>query len=148
MCWVVSTTGSRIKPCLYFFTFETSVAWYSGLQLWCIIPIPPHSCRISKWINNTWFCTNEMRTYSNRYSHFWFSNCVHRGRYKWGLEGDFLCQCWRQILCDKVVINGTFNGKITRIYNAYHFFSSKVNEPRKNNEVTENITGQIATMRQ
>lgn len=43
VCWVVRTTGSLMKPCLYFLTFETSVAWYSGLQLWWIIPMPPQS---------------------------------------------------------------------------------------------------------
>lgn len=38
-----STMGLRMKPCLYFFTLLTSLAWYSGVQLWWMIPMPPHS---------------------------------------------------------------------------------------------------------
>ena len=78
------TTGSRMNPCLYFFTLRTSAAWKSGVQLWWMIPIPPHSC-------NQVVISGQSQgfvTHSHGNGHFGFSNCVHRRRNKRRLKSN------------------------------------------------------------
>ncbi len=83
------------------FTLRASLAWNSGVQLWWMMPIPPISWNIH--INYRQMFSQikkkDLRgTHCHGNGHWGFSNSIHRRGDEWGLQCDFLGQCWGQVL--------------------------------------------------
>lgn len=95
------------------FTFRTSLAWNSGVQLWWMKPIPPVSYRIKREIlsdkRQDWMPLGKgdgvlapsptpHGAHRHCYGHPSLCDCVHGRGNQWGLKSDFLGQSRSQVL--------------------------------------------------